>query len=118
FEWFDHVLDQMQVAGIKVILDIPGQPAPIWMHKRYPGVDIVNQDGARIHQASRYWDDISDLDYRRLARRLAEQMLKRYAHHPAVIAVGYDNEIGNGQMSYSEANRQRFVAWLQHKYGT
>ena len=118
FEWFDHVLDQMHAAGIKVILDIPGQPAPVWLHKHYPGVDIVNQDGARIHPASRYWDDISDPDYRRLARRLAEQMLKRYAHHPAVIAVGYDNEIGNGHMSYSEADRQRFVAWLQQRYGS
>jgi beta-galactosidase len=40
-------------------------------------------------------------------------MMKRYAHHPAAIAVGYDNEIGNGFMSYSEADRQRFIAWLQ-----
>ena len=118
FEWFDKVLDQMHAAGIRVILDIPGQPAPIWMHKHYPGVDIVNQDGAKRHAASRYWDNISDPDYRRLARRLAEQMLTRYAHHPAVIAVGYDNEIGNGQMSYSAADRQRFVGWLQNKYGS
>jgi beta-galactosidase len=118
FEWFDSVMDQMQAAGIRVILDIPGQPAPIWLHKHYPGVDIVNQDGARIHAASRYWDNISDPDYRRLARRLAEQMLKRYAHHPAVVAIGYDNEIGNGRMSYSEADRKRFVSWLQAKYKT
>jgi len=118
FEWFDKVLDQMHAAGIKVLLDIPGQPAPIWLHKHYPGVDIVNQDGAKIHPASRYWDNISDPDYRRLARRLAEQMLKRYAHHPAVIAVGYDNEIGNGQMSYSAGDRERFVAWLKKKYGS
>ena len=118
FEWFDRVLDQMHAAGIKVILDIPGEPAPIWMHKNYPGVDIVNQDGVRVHAASRYWDNISDPDYRRLVHRLAEQMLKRYAHHPAVIAVGYDNEIGNGHMSYSEADRQRFVAWLKDRYGS
>ena len=45
-------------------------------------------------------------------------MTKRYAHHPAVIAVGYDNEIGNGFMSYSEADRQRFIAWLKKRYGT
>jgi beta-galactosidase len=118
FDWFDKVLDQMHAAGIRVILDVPGEPAPIWLHKHYPGVDIINQDGARIHPASRYWDNISDPDYRRLAKRLAEQMLKRYAHHPAVIAVGYDNEIGNGRMSYSAADRQRFVAWLQKKYGS
>ncbi|HWF66431.1 MAG TPA: beta-galactosidase trimerization domain-containing protein, partial [Acidobacteriaceae bacterium] len=38
--------------------------------------------------------------------------------HPAVIAVGYDNEIGNGFMSYSEADRQRFISWLRKRYGT
>jgi beta-galactosidase len=118
FEWFDQVIAQMHAAGIKVIVDIPGQPAPIWLHKRYPGVDIVNQDGARLNAATRYWDNISDPDYRRLAKRLGQKMMERYANNPAVIAVGYDNEIGNGQVSYSAADRERFVAWLQKKYGT
>ncbi len=118
FAWFDDVLRQMHEAGIRVIVDIPGQPAPIWLHKHYPGVDIVNQDGVRMNAASRYWDNISDPDYRRLAGRLATQMMKRYAHHPAVIALGYDNEIGNGQLSYSTADRDRFVTWLKAKYGS
>ena len=118
FAWFDDVLRQMHEAGIRVIVDIPGQPAPIWLHKHYPGVDIVNQDGVRMNAASRYWDNISDPDYRRLASRLATQMMKRYAHHPAVIALGYDNEIGNGQLSYSAADRDRFVTWLKAKYGS
>jgi beta-galactosidase len=118
FEWFDKVIDQMHAAGIRVIVDIPGQPAPIWLHKRYPGVDVVNQQGVRLNPATRYWDNISDPDYRRLTRRLAEEMTKRYANHPAVIALGYNNEIGNGVMSYSEADRLRFVEWLKKKYGT
>jgi len=118
FEWFDDVLNQMHAAGIRVILDIPGEPAPIWLHKTYPGADIVSQQGAVVNPASRYWDNISDPDYRRLARRLAEKMLQRYAKHPAVIAVGYDNEIGNGQVSNSKADRERFVAWLQRRYGS
>ena len=118
FEWFDDVLAQMQAAGIKVIVDIPGQPAPIWLHKKYPGVDIVNQNGVRLHAATRYWDNICDPDYRRHAIRLAEEITKRYAHHPDVVALGYDNEIGNGVMSYSEADRLRFVDWVKAKYGT
>jgi len=118
FEWFDDVVAQMHKAGIKVIVDIPGQPAPIWLHKRYPGVDIVNQDGVRVKPASRYWDNISDPDYRRLAKRLAQKMMERYAHNPAVIAVGYNNEIGNGHMSYSAADRDRFVNWLKQRYGS
>src|SRR5450755_520800 len=118
FEWFDNVMDKMQAAGIRVILDIPGSPAPIWLHRAYPGVDIVAQNGTRLPPAERYMDNISDPDYVREVGMLAEAMTKRYAHHPAIIAVGYDNEIGNGFMSYSEADRQRFITWLKKKYAT
>jgi len=118
FEWFDKIMDKMQANGIRVILDIPGTPAPVWLHRRYPGVDIVDQNGARRPPAERYMDDISDPDYVREAGILADALTKRYAHHPAVIAVGYDNEIGNGFMSYSEADRQRFITWLKRKYET
>jgi beta-galactosidase len=60
FEWFDKIMDKMQAADIRVILDIPGSPAPIWLHRRYPGVDIVSRNGTRIPPAERYMDDISD----------------------------------------------------------
>ena len=117
-EWSDKIMDKMQASGIRVILDIPGTPAPVWLHRRYPGVDIVDQNGARRPPAERYMDDIGDPDYAREAGILAGALMKRYAHHPAVIAVGYDNEIGNGFMSYSEADRQRFITWLKEKYKT
>lgn len=118
FEWFDSVMDKMQAAGIHVVLDIPGLPAPIWLHRAYPGVDIVAQNGTRLPPAERYMDNISDPNYVREAGIMADTLTRRYAHHPAVIAVGYDNEVGNGFMSYSEADRQRFIAWLRKKYGT
>ncbi len=118
FEWFDRIMDKMQANGIRVILDIPGLPAPIWLHREYPGVDIVAQNGTRLPPAERYMDNISDPDYVREVGIMADSLMKRYANHPAVIAVGYDNEIGNGLMSYSEADRQRFIAWLAKKYGT
>ena len=118
FESFDGIMDEMHAAGIKVILDIPGLPAPAWLHHKYPGVDIVTQQGVRLHAAERYMDDIGDPDYQRLAARLAETMTKRYAKHPALFAIGFDNEIGNGVMSYSQADRDRFVGWLQKKYAS
>jgi len=118
FEWFDSIMDKMQASGIGVILDLPGLPAPIWLHRTYPGVDIVGQSGTRLPPAERYMDDISDPDYVREVGVLADALTKRYAHHPAVIAIGYDNEIGNGFMSYSEADRQRFIVWLRNRYGT
>ena len=53
FEWFDRIMDKMAANGIKVILDIPGSPAPIWLHRAYPGVDIVNEHGERLPPAER-----------------------------------------------------------------
>jgi len=118
FAWFDRIMDKMHAAGIRVILDIPGLPAPIWLHRAHPGVDITTQNGTRLPPAERYMDNISDPDYVREAGILADELTKRYAHHPAVIALGYDNEIGNGFMSYSEADQQRFIVWLKQKYVT
>jgi beta-galactosidase len=118
FKHFDAVMDIVHAAGIQVILDIPGAPAPMWLHHKYPGVDIVNQAGTRLAPAERYMDNTADPDYRRLATRMADTLVKRYAKHPAVLAVGYDNEIGNGFMSYSEADRKRFVDWLKKRYGS
>ena len=118
FDWFDSIMDKMHAAGIRVILDIPGLPAPIWLHRAHPGVDIVAQNGTRLPPAERYMDDISDPDYVREVNIMADALTKHYAHHPAVIAVGYDNEIGNGFMSYSESDRHRFIAWLKKRYGT
>ncbi|KQY04188.1 beta-galactosidase [Massilia sp. Root133] len=118
FEEFDRIVDAMQANGIKVIVDIPGTPAPLWLHHKYPGVNLVNAQGATVQPAERYMLDISDPDYRRHAVRLAEKLTQRYGKHPAVIAIGFDNEIGNTFMSYSKADRTRFVAWLKRKYGT
>lgn len=118
FATFDWIMDRMHAAGIKVILDIPGQPAPIWLHHRYPGVDIVTQQGVRLHAAERYMDNIGDPDYRRLLARMADTLTRRYARHPALFAVGFNNEIGNGYLSYSPADRERFVEWLKKRYGS
>ena len=118
FAWWDKVISRMHENGIRVILDIPGSPAPIWLHRAYPGVDIVSQNGTRLPPAERYMDDISDPNYARELKILAEAMTKHFAHNPAIIAIGYNNEIGNGYMSYSVADKERFIVWLKKKYGT
>src|SRR6185312_14192865 len=47
------IMDKMQAAGIRVILDIPGAPAPIWLHRAYPGVVAVAQNG--MHRVAKAW---------------------------------------------------------------
>jgi len=117
FEWFDEVMDEFDKAGIKVILDIAIRPAPIWLHKKFPSIDIVDANGDTQYPNHRYMDDVGDPNYQKYALRFTDSISKRYAHHPALIAFGIDNESGDGPISYSETVRQRFIVWLKNRYG-
>ncbi len=116
FEWFDAVMDQMNKAGIKVILDIATRPAPIWLHHKYPSIDITDASGNRLYPNHRYMDDVGDPMFQQYAMRFVDAVSKRYAKHPALIAFGIDNEPGDGPISYSETVRQRYIDWLKNKY--
>jgi beta-galactosidase len=116
FEWFDKVMDMMNQAGIKVILDIAIRPAPIWLHAKFPSISIVDPNGDKQYPNHRYMDDVGDPNYQKYALRFTDTISKRYGKHPALIAFGIDNESGDGPISYSETVRQRFIEWLKKKY--
>ena len=118
FEWFDKVMDMMNEAGIKVILDIAIRPAPIWLHYKYPSICITDENGNVLYPNHRYMEDIGDPNYQKYALRFTDAITKRYANHPALLAFGIDNESGDGRISYSETARQRFISWLKKKYST
>jgi beta-galactosidase len=116
FAWFDKVMDLMNEAGIKVILDIAIRPAPIWLHHKYPSIDISDASGGKLYPNHRYMDDIGDRMYQKYALRYADTLTKRYGRYPALLAFGIDNESGDGRISYSETARKRYIAWLRKKY--
>jgi len=118
FAWFDRVMDMMNQAGIKVILDIAVRPAPLWLHHEHPSVDVADGNGIPQYPNHRYMVDEGDPTYQRYALRYAGALTRRYAKHPALLAFGIDNEPGDGPISYSEAVRLRFVSWLRAKYAT
>ncbi len=116
FGWFDKVMDQMNQAGIKVILDIAIRPVPIWLHHKYPSIDVTNPGGIAQYPNHRYMDDPGDPMFQKYALRFTDTLSKRYAKHPALLGYGIDNESGDGPISYSETVRKRFVTWLTKKY--
>jgi beta-galactosidase len=116
FDWFDTVMNMMDKSGIKVILDIAIRPAPIWLHHKYPSIDIKDANGDVQYPNHRYMEDIGDPMYQKYALRFTDTLTKRYGKHPALLAFGIDNESGDGRISYSETARQRFISWLKNKY--
>ena len=118
FGWFDQVMDMMNEAGIKVILDIAIRPAPIWLHYKYPSINITDANGNMLYPNHRYMEDIGDPMYQKYALRYADSLSKHYGKYPALLAFGIDNESGDGPISYSETARQRYINWLMKKYST
>ncbi|AOW09973.1 beta-galactosidase [Flavobacterium gilvum] len=118
FLWFDGVMDEMNKAGIKVILDIAIRPAPLWLRQKFPSINISDASGNVLYPYRRYMEDVGDPNYQEYAVRFTDVITKRYAKHPALVAFGIDNESGSGPISYSETVRQRFIVWLQKKYKT
>ena len=118
FDWFDKVMNMMNEAGIKVILDIAIRPAPIWLFYKYPSIKIVDENGDIQYPNHRYMEDIGDPMYQKYTLRYTDVITKHYANHPALLAFGIDNESGDGRISYSETARKRFITWLKDKYKT
>ena len=118
FTWFDEVMDLFAEAGFKVVLDIATRPAPTWLHKKYPIINITDQHRNRLHSVRRYMEDVGNPVFQEYAYRFAEKLTRRYAGHPALYAFGLCNEVGAGMQTYSEEARQRYIQWLRAKYAT
>lgn len=118
FEWMDEVMDLCAERGIGVFLDVPTRPAPVWLHKKYSSIDIVDRTNTRQNAHTRYMEDVGDPYFQKYACRLAAKLAERYRSHKALLAFGLCNELGDGFTSYSETARLRFLTWLEKKYGT
>ncbi|WP_217593842.1 beta-galactosidase [Cohnella sp. GbtcB17] len=118
FEWFDEVMDLFAAAGIRVVLDIATRPAPTWLHKKYPEIDLTDASGNRMEALTRYMEDVGHPVFQEYAYKFAETLIVRYRDHPALHAFGLCNEFGSGSPSFSTAARDRFQNWLADKYET
>src|SRR5690242_2402532 len=95
FAWFDKVMDLMNEAGIKVILDIAIRPAPIWLHHKFPSINVVDANGDVHYPNHRYMEDVGDPMYQKYVIRYTDSLTKHYGRHPALMAFGIDNESGD-----------------------
>lgn len=119
FEWLDDVLDRLHAGGIRVDLATATASPPPWLTHRYPEVLPVTEDGVRLHPGSRQQYCPSSLVYRRFATRLATELAKRYAKHPALELWHINNEYGcHVSRCYCDVSAGAFRDWLREKYGT
>lgn len=116
FEWLDAVLDRLYANGIFVFLATPSGARPAWVSENYPEVLRTNKDQTRNLHGERHNHCVSSPEYLRLTGNINQQLARRYANHPAVLAWHISNEYGGE--CHCDICQQAFRDWLKQKYQT
>ena len=116
FGWLDRILDKIWENGIHVCLATPTTAQPAWLSTRYPEVLPVDIAGRKRTHGMRVFFCVNSLKYRERAAAIAEEMAKRYAHHPALAMWHVSNEYGT--YCYCPTCQAKFRQWLKRRYGT
>lgn len=119
FAWMDDLLDLLHANGIAADLGTPSVSPPAWFFHQYPDARAVDKNGVVMGFGSRGMASHASPEYREAIARMATELAKRYAEHPAVVMWHVHNEYG---VPVAEDFSARAVAswqrWLQQRYST
>ncbi|WP_084101805.1 beta-galactosidase [Demequina sp. NBRC 110051] len=119
FSWMDELLDLLHANGIAVDLGTPSVSPPAWFFHMYPESRVITKDGTVMGFGSRGMASHASTEYREAIARMATELARHYADHPAVVMWHVHNEYG---VPVGEDFGPRSVAawqqWLQRRYGT
>ena len=117
FEWLDEAIAIFAARGIDVVLCTPTSCPPLWLYEKYPDSVMVEKDGTPTRTGIRGHRCINHEAVRFYCQRIIEEMTRRYADNPAVIAWQIDNEL-EAYFCFCETCNAKFREWLKAKYGT
>lgn len=119
FGWLRRVLDLLAEAGIGADLATPTAAPPPWLTTGYPDVLPVDDRGTRYSHGSRQHFCVCNPTYRRLARRIVQQVAAELGDHPAVSMWHAHNEYAcHVPYCYCDHHATAFRSWLERRYGT
>jgi beta-galactosidase len=119
WQWLDRAIETLHAHGLEIVLGTPTATPPKWLVDRDLEMLAIDEQGRPRQFGSRRHYCFSSLSYRDQCARIVTAMAQRYGNHPAITAWQTDNEYGchDTIVSYSNAARAGFKAWLAEKYG-
>ena len=115
FGWLDDALDRLHAGGVRVVLATPTASPPPWFTLAHPDAMPVRPDGTRLWHGSRDTYCAAAPAYRQAARRIAGELGRRYAGHPALAMWHVHNEYGT--LCWCDHAATAFRCWLRGRYG-
>ncbi|GAA1697778.1 beta-galactosidase [Microbacterium sediminicola] len=117
FSWLDEVIDLLHENGISVDLGTPTASPPAWFFAQHPDTRFVMRDGTVMGFGARGMASHSAPAYQEASVRIATELARRYADHPAVVLWHVHNEYGTPvSEDYSPHAVRAWRLWLQERY--
>lgn len=116
---FSHVQRTIEAAkryGLYVIVGTPTYAIPPWLYAKCPEVIAVTEQGPEKYGARQIMD-ITNPVYLYHAERVIRKLMEAVQPYSNVIGFQLDNETKHYHTAGKNVH-QRFVKWLQKKYGT
>lgn len=115
-DWLDHAVAAAARHHIATVIGTPTAAPPAWLTKKYPETLRTLEDGRKAEHGNRQQFNWANAKYRELARKIAEQLAKRFGHNPNVVGWQIDNEYA--EVSFDPETQTQFQQWLKAHYGT
>jgi beta-galactosidase len=116
FDWLDRAIAAAARHNIYTVIGTPTAAPPAWLTQKYPETLRMGEDGRRDQHGNREQYNFANPKYRELARKIAEQLARRFGHNPYVLGWQIDNEYE--MASYDPETRAQFQQWLKARYAT
>ncbi|MCK7482707.1 MAG: beta-galactosidase [Candidatus Moduliflexus flocculans] len=118
FAWLDRAVDLAAAAGLKVILCTPTPCPPAWLGEKHPEIYLVGGDGRRRGARHRANASLANEVFVRYARRIVEELGRRYGRDPRVWGWQLDNEPLAGRPTTARRPGARSRPGSKRRYGT
>jgi beta-galactosidase len=116
FTLLDQIVETTAAAGKKIIMATGTGALPPWLAHQHPEVNRTDFEGRRHVYGQRHNACPSSPVFRRLSAALADQVARRYAGHPALVAWHVGNEYGGA--CYCDLCAAGFRDWLRDRYSS
>jgi beta-galactosidase GanA len=134
FDDLDALMDLCGGKGLQTVINIIPEGAPYWLERLHADARYTSNEGAKLafsgaaNMPSGGWPGLcrDKPEVAELANRFLMEVARRYGSHPTLIALDVWNEphldpafdYPDKLFCYCRYSQQRFVAWLERKYGS
>ncbi|MDD6209294.1 MAG: beta-galactosidase [Bacteroidales bacterium] len=115
FQWLDRAIALADKYDLKVILCTSTATPPVWLTRKHPEILIQNEDGTYFDHGARQHASFSSSFYREYAKKIIDELGRRYGNDDRIIGWQIDNEPAV-RMDFSPGALLRFREFLQKKY--